>query len=121
LKGSRFQYKLKQIREIVARPRKADPIAKYSISFSQNNRSYAVALLKSGRIDFYYQMSRISTYEPKQASNAEADLKDATGIDMTLKALDVDCSFDTTYVSFKKNKVEGFVNESDTLIRSVEN
>lgn len=121
VKGGRFQYKLKQIREIVARPRKGDPIVKYSISFTENNRSQAVALRKSGQVDFYYQMSRISTYETKEISHAEEKVMEATGIDMTLMPQDVDCSFDTTYVSFKKNKFEGFVGETNTLVRSVEN
>lgn len=76
-----------------------ESIVKFSIAFTEKNECHAVALLESGKVDFYYQMSRTSTYEPAPGSKAKAL---ATSIQSTQKPKDVGCSFDTTYVLREK-------------------
>jgi hypothetical protein len=65
----RFTFTFKQHREIVARPEvKFDPIKKFCqtiTSTSDGFMAYAVALRKSGNADFYFNMSRVASYEVK--------------------------------------------------------
>jgi len=71
----KFNYKLKQVREVVPRSDKFDPIVQLKMAFNEHNQGFTVTLRKSGKVDFYYQMSRIATYETKP-NRDDIDLKD---------------------------------------------
>lgn len=65
--SSDFSYTFKQFREVVPRKSKFDPITKFSCVLNEDEYSYAVTLRQSGKVDLYYNMQRVSTYECKRS------------------------------------------------------
>lgn len=52
--------------------------------------AYAVALRKSGNADFYFNMSRVASYEANSNQEANPDSQ----FDYTKEIVDVECSFE---------------------------
>jgi hypothetical protein len=52
--------------------------------------AYAVALRKSGNADFYFNMSRVASYEVNSNQEANPDSQ----FDYTKEIVDVECSFE---------------------------
>jgi len=67
--SEKLEFRFKQHREIVPRPQvKLDPIVKFSQTISNTQdgfMAYAVAQRSSGNADFYFNMSRVGSYEVK--------------------------------------------------------
>ena len=62
--------------------------------------AYAVALRKSGNADFYFNMSRVASYEVNSNQEANPDSQ----FDYTKEIVDVECSFEQTFLNFGKIK-----------------
>jgi hypothetical protein len=108
-----FDFEFRQVREVVPRNTKYDEIKKFSISFTEKKDgsidSFAIALRKSGSCDFYYCLAKVATYERIIDQNYYDEMEDGTEskrpkLDMTHPVMDVDCSFDMTYVLFGSEK-----------------
>lgn len=60
--GDDFSYRFVQLREVVSRDDKFDPVTKISIAADKYNDFFAVTLRKSSKVDFYYNGKRVSSY-----------------------------------------------------------
>lgn len=67
--GDDFDYCFKQFREVVPRSCKFDPVTKLALVFDDSEYSYAVTLRQSNKVDFYFNLQFVSSFDGKNISD----------------------------------------------------